>query len=151
MVSSCLISPYTIIPIGCKNSVRLNQPARPEQFEINPGIEEGEAEVRVFVLSEHGFVRTLETRKFPVHHGKLVLETAGQYNLVAVIERHSGKGRTSLGLIDGFGMKKGAMASTIGHDSHNITIIGTKPWTWQPAQMPWSRLEVVTSPLQTVK
>jgi adenine deaminase len=96
-------------PEWTKHSVRLNQPARPEQFEINPGIEEGEAEVRVFMLTEHGFVRTLESRKFPVHHGKLVLETAGQYNLVAIIERHSGKGHTSLGLIDGFGMKKGAM------------------------------------------
>jgi adenine deaminase len=112
-------------PDWTKNSVRLNQPASPEQFEINPGIEEGEAEVRVFVLTEHGFVRTLETRKFPVHHGKLVIETSGQYNMVAVIERHSGKGGTSLGLIDGFNMKKGAMASTIGHDSHNITVIGT--------------------------
>ena len=112
-------------PDWMKNSVHLPKPASPEQFEIKPGIEEGEAEVRVFVLTEHGFVRTLETRKFPVHHGKLALETSGQYNMVAVIERHSGKGTTSLGLIDGFGMKKGAMASTIGHDSHNITIIGT--------------------------
>src|SRR4030042_3553225 len=98
-------------PEWTKNSVRLPKPASPEQFEINPGIEEGEGEVRVFVLTEHGFVRTLETRKFPVQHGKLVLETSGQYNMVAVIERHSGKGTTSLGLIDGFGMKKGAMAS----------------------------------------
>ena len=112
-------------PGWMKHSVRLSQPAQAEQFEIHPGIEEGQAEVRVFVLSEHGFVRTLETRKFTVHNGKLDVETIGQYNRVAVIERHSGKGRTSLGLIDGFGMKKGAMASTIGHDSHNITVIGT--------------------------
>ncbi len=112
-------------PEWTKNSVRLNQPARPEQFEINPGIQEGEVEIRVFMLKEMGFVRTLETRKFPVHNGKLVLSTAGQYNLIAVIERHSGKGHTSLCLVEGFGMKKGAMASTIGHDSHNITVIGT--------------------------
>jgi adenine deaminase len=114
-------------PDWMKHSVCLNQPASPQQFEITPGIREGEADVRVFVLSEGGFVRTLETRRFPVHEGKLALDTSGQYNRVAVIERHSGKGHTSLGLIDGFGMKKGAMASTIGHDSHNMTIIGTNP------------------------
>jgi adenine deaminase len=112
-------------PDWMKHSVKLNVLPTPEQFEISPGIEEGEAEVRLFVLSEHGFVRVFETRKFPVRHGKLVLETTGKYNRIAVIERHSGNGRISLGLIDGFGMKKGAMASTIGHDSHNITIIGT--------------------------
>ena len=112
-------------PEWTKNSVRLDQPARPEQFEIKPGIQEGEVELRVFMLKEQGFVRTLETRKFPVHKGKLTFSTAGQYNLIAVIERHSGKGHTSLGVVEGFGMKKGAMASTIGHDSHNITVIGT--------------------------
>ncbi|MDO9535990.1 MAG: adenine deaminase [Bacillota bacterium] len=42
----------------------------------------------------------------------------------AVIERYSGKGGMSLGLVRGFGLKSGAIASTIAHDSHNLIVIG---------------------------
>lgn len=43
---------------------------------------------------------------------------------VAVIERHHHTGNVGLGLIAGFKMQAGAIASTIGHDSHNIVVIG---------------------------
>ncbi len=43
----------------------------------------------------------------------------------AVIERHKGTGNIGLGLVKGFGLKKGAIASTIAHDSHNIVVVGT--------------------------
>lgn len=44
---------------------------------------------------------------------------------LAVIERHNLTGNIGLGFVRGFGLKKGAMASTVGHDSHNITVVGT--------------------------
>lgn len=43
---------------------------------------------------------------------------------IAVVERHKGTGNVGLGLIQGFGLKGGAMAMTIAHDSHNIIVIG---------------------------
>jgi len=43
---------------------------------------------------------------------------------VAVIERHMASGRIAKGLVKGFGLKKGAIASSISHDSHNIVVIG---------------------------
>lgn len=43
----------------------------------------------------------------------------------AVLERHNGTGHVGLGLIHGLGLKKGALASTVSHDSHNIIVIGT--------------------------
>ncbi|MHB8085540.1 MAG: adenine deaminase [Dehalococcoidia bacterium] len=43
----------------------------------------------------------------------------------AVIERHKASGNIGLGLVKGFGLKKGAIASTIAHDSHNIVVVGT--------------------------
>lgn len=45
-------------------------------------------------------------------------------NICAVIERHKGTGNIGKCFIDGFKMKSGAIAQTIGHDSHNITVIG---------------------------
>ncbi|ASY63892.1 Adenine deaminase [Sinorhizobium sojae CCBAU 05684] len=43
---------------------------------------------------------------------------------VAVIERHGLNGNHANGFVQGFGLKKGAIASTVGHDSHNICVVG---------------------------
>ncbi|MDX0495776.1 adenine deaminase [Sinorhizobium medicae] len=43
---------------------------------------------------------------------------------VAVIERHGVNGNHANGFVQGFGLKKGAIASTVGHDSHNICVVG---------------------------
>jgi len=44
---------------------------------------------------------------------------------LAVVERHRGTGNIGLGLVQGFGLKRGALASTVAHDSHNIVVVGT--------------------------
>jgi len=41
-----------------------------------------------------------------------------------VIERHLGTGRTGLGFVYGSGLKRGALASTVAHDAHNIVVVG---------------------------
>jgi adenine deaminase len=43
---------------------------------------------------------------------------------LAVIERHRHSGRKGLGFVKGFGLKKGALASTVAHDSHNLVVVG---------------------------
>lgn len=43
---------------------------------------------------------------------------------IAVIERHHNTGHIGLGFISGIGMKKGAIASSVSHDSHNLIVIG---------------------------
>src|SRR5215211_5418827 len=43
---------------------------------------------------------------------------------IAVIERHHGTGRTGLGLVRGFGLQRGAIATTISHDAHNVVVVG---------------------------
>ncbi|MBO7170259.1 MAG: adenine deaminase [Clostridia bacterium] len=44
---------------------------------------------------------------------------------LAVIERHKGTGHRGLGFIKGLGMKRGAIASSVSHDSHNLIVVGT--------------------------
>ncbi len=54
-----------------------------------------------------------------------VVPDAGQDMLkLAVLERHKASGNIGLGLVSGFGLKRGALASSIAHDSHNIVVIG---------------------------
>jgi adenine deaminase len=43
---------------------------------------------------------------------------------LAVFERHHGSGRVGLGLVRGLGLSRGALASTVGHDSHNLIVAG---------------------------
>lgn len=42
-----------------------------------------------------------------------------------VVERHKASGNVGVGLIKGFGLKQGALASSVAHDSHNIVAVGT--------------------------
>ncbi|MBL7127122.1 MAG: adenine deaminase [Dehalococcoidales bacterium] len=44
---------------------------------------------------------------------------------LAVVERHRATGNIGLGMVTGFGLKKGALASSVAHDSHNIVAVGT--------------------------
>ena len=43
---------------------------------------------------------------------------------IAVIERHLGSGRIGLGFVRGFGLRRGAFASTFSHDAHNLVVVG---------------------------
>jgi adenine deaminase len=43
---------------------------------------------------------------------------------IAVVERHLGTGRIGLGFVRGSGLQRGALASTVAHDAHNIIVIG---------------------------
>jgi len=43
---------------------------------------------------------------------------------IAVVQRHDGSGRIGLGVVKGFGLKNGAVASTVAHDAHNLIVIG---------------------------
>lgn len=54
-------------------------------------------------------------------HADIELDTAK----IAVVERHHATGNMSVGFVSGFGLKRGAVASTVSHDAHNLIIIGT--------------------------
>jgi adenine deaminase len=45
----------------------------------------------------------------------------------AVVERHHGTGRIGLGYATGFGIRRGAMASSVAHDAHNCVVVGADP------------------------
>ena len=49
----------------------------------------------------------------------------GSVHFIAVLERHHGTGNVGLGLIRGYGLRDGAVATTVAHDSHNLIVLGT--------------------------
>jgi adenine deaminase len=58
--------------------------------------------------------------------GLLVSDPARDILKISVIERHKGTGAHATALIKGFGLKAGALASTVAHDSHNIVTVGVQ-------------------------
>jgi adenine deaminase len=59
------------------------------------------------------------------HHGDAVADPERDLAKVAVIERHRGTGRIGIGFVSGFGLRRGALASTHAHDAHNLGVVGT--------------------------
>jgi len=57
--------------------------------------------------------------------GVVVPDTSNDILKLVVVERHKATGNIGLGLVTGFGLKQGALASSIAHDSHNIIAVGT--------------------------
>jgi adenine deaminase len=57
--------------------------------------------------------------------GEAVADPSRDLLKIAVIERHLGTGRIGLGLVRGFGLQRGALASTFAHDAHNVVVVGT--------------------------
>lgn len=59
-----------------------------------------------------------------VRGGEAIADPGRDLAKIAVIERHLGTGRTGLGFVRGFGLQRGAIASTVAHDAHNIIVVG---------------------------
>jgi adenine deaminase len=60
----------------------------------------------------------------PVQNGRLAADPDRDLLKLAVVERHHATGNLGLGLVQGFGIKRGALASSVAHDSHNIVVVG---------------------------
>lgn len=46
------------------------------------------------------------------------------YSKIAVVERHHNTGKVGVGAVMNFNIQNGAIASTVAHDSHNLSVIG---------------------------
>ena len=60
----------------------------------------------------------------PQANGKVVADVDRDIAKMVVIERHLATGNVGKGLVRGLGLKRGAIASTVAHDHHNIVVIG---------------------------
>ncbi len=60
-----------------------------------------------------------------VEDGFVVTDTRRDILKLVVVERHKATGNIGRGLVSGFGLQRGALASSIAHDAHNIIAVGT--------------------------
>jgi adenine deaminase len=93
----------------------------------------GEGPARVIGVIP-GQVVTEDLRMEPTRKdGVVVSDPARDLLKIAVVERHHRTGNIGLGLVSGVGLKRGAIASSVAHDSHNIVVIGASDDEMQAA------------------
>ncbi len=80
--------------------------------------------VRVIGVEPGTIVTRNLVRQASVLAGSAVADPARDLAKVAVIERHHDTGRIGLGFVTGFGLRRGALASTHAHDAHNLVVVG---------------------------
>ncbi len=79
---------------------------------------------RVISLIDHEIITKSVVRKVDLEEGAFKHNDKLDILKLAVIERHNNTGNVGIGLVEGYGLKHGAVALTIAHDSHNIIVIG---------------------------
>ncbi|MCH7871210.1 MAG: adenine deaminase [Planctomycetes bacterium] len=82
------------------------------------------AKVHVIEVIEDSISTERAIEPAPVENGLLHADPVRDLAKIAVIERHQASDNMGIGLVRGFGMKRGAIASTIAHDAHNIVVVG---------------------------
>jgi adenine deaminase len=111
--------PEPDVPEWVKHSVR-NRPVSTTDFDI-PW--EGGRARAIGLVPDQVVTESVEVEPTVVD-GFAVADAAGDLAKIEVIERHLGTGRIGHGFVRGSGLQRGALASTVAHDAHNIVVVG---------------------------
>jgi adenine deaminase len=109
-------------PEWALDTVDVDPPA-PADFAVSAPAGASDVDVEVMRVYENQVVTSRETATLPVEHGDVQL--SGDVSKASVFERHGGDGSAGHGFVTGFGFERGAVASTVAHDSHNLLVVGT--------------------------
>lgn len=107
-----------VVPVGLE-SVKAPK-VTPQSFAVRKG-DAGTPVIGILpgkIITEH---RRLDLE---IVDGEKRADPARDILKVTVIERHGKNGNIATGFVQGFGLKRGAIASTVGHDSHNLCVVG---------------------------
>jgi adenine deaminase len=92
--------------------------------QVNFSIAANGRRVRVIGLIPDQIITEHLIEELPTRDGEVVADPGRGILKMAVIERHLATGNVGLGFVKGLGLKKGAIASTVAHDHHNIVVAG---------------------------
>jgi adenine deaminase len=81
---------------------------------------------KVIQLIHDQIVTKKVTKKICLKDGLALADINEDILKIAVVERHRATGNVAIGFVQGFGLKRGAIGSSVAHDSHNLVIVGTK-------------------------
>jgi adenine deaminase len=98
-------------------------PKKPADFQL-PASGENEAAVRIIVALDGEIVTEEAQGKIAVKSGLLQPNAGADILKITVVNRYAENAKPSVAFVRGFGLQKGAIASSVAHDSHNIVAVG---------------------------
>ncbi|MBI5577563.1 MAG: adenine deaminase [Deltaproteobacteria bacterium] len=105
-------------PVPVASSMRV----RPEVLDFT--IRRAGDRIRVIEVVPDQIITRQSVEDAPARGDLLVSDPARDLLKIGVVERHQASGRMGIGFVRGLGLKRGAMASSVAHDSHNIIVAG---------------------------
>lgn len=80
--------------------------------------------IRVIQIVPEQLITRSKVENATIDAGKVIADPTRDLMKIAVVERHHYTGQVAIGFINGLGIRRGAIASTVAHDSHNIVVAG---------------------------
>ncbi len=110
-------------PAWFRSTVRVTRGTKAEDFRLEH--KGPEAEVKVIDLYPVQIINRHEEARLQVEGGNVVGDPEQDVLKIAVVERYGKNGNIGVSFVRGFGLKRGAIASSVAHDHHNIIVAGT--------------------------
>lgn len=111
--------PSVPVPEWVRQTVRVKPVAAADFAVVSDG-----SPIRTIGLIEDQVVTELRQRDPVVVDGHAVADAGAGLAKIAVLERHLATGRIGLGFVSGSGLARGALASSVAHDAHNLVVVG---------------------------
>jgi adenine deaminase len=110
-------------PAAALQTVNLHRPLSADDFSIAAS----SAELPVIgILPGQLITEKLMMQVKADSSGNVAAKPEDDFNKIAIVERHKNSGRIAVALVKGMGLKEGALASSVAHDSHNIIVVGVE-------------------------
>lgn len=107
------------------NTMHMKRPVTPEDFQIRVADDTKRVQVTAMRTESCALVTSPVTGWLNVKNGIVQCDPDQDILYIAQVERHGKNGRIGKAFMSGFGLKSGAIACSIGHDNHNIIVLGT--------------------------
>lgn len=122
LVKECKVGEY---PDWLKHTVILKNPVTPESFEVPSKKMEGTTKIHVIEMIPRQIINNHIIKDVSVKNGMIQVDVEQDILKLAVVERYGKNGNIGIGFVQGFELKKGALAYSMSHDHHNIVVVGT--------------------------
>lgn len=111
-------------PAALRRTIHLKKRITPKDLMVNAGGKE-RVDVKVLLVHDDTLLKDVNRVTLSVKKGVVQPDVSKDVLALAVVERHKVTGNIGKGFVSGFGLRSGAIASTVAHDNHNIIIVGT--------------------------
>ncbi len=114
-------------PEKARKTINLKKIPEPHELLIKAPVEKGLAKINLIKAIPGSALTKWEKTEVPIENGYLKALPEEDIAYIAVLDRHHASGNIGRGFVKGLGLKEGAIAQTIAHDTHNLIVAGTNP------------------------